>query len=90
MFTLNEKVKNLKPYDPISGNYHIRLDANESFITLPQEIKQEISDRVLCNHFNRYPDPCAEECCAGFAKYFGVPASCVMAGNGLTRSFRSS
>lgn len=82
MFTLNEKVKNLKPYDPISGNYHIRLDANESFITLPQEIKQEISDRVLCNHFNRYPDPCAEECCAGFAKYFGVPASCVMAGNG--------
>lgn len=82
MYTLNEKVKNLKPYDPISGNYHIRLDANESFITLPQEIKQEIADHILCTHFNRYPDPYAADCCAGFAKFFGVPASCVMAGNG--------
>ena len=34
MFELNEKIKNLTPYDPIEGQYPIRLDANESFVTL--------------------------------------------------------
>ena len=29
MFQLNKKVKNLTPYEPISGTYEIRLDANE-------------------------------------------------------------
>ena len=30
-YSLNEKIKDLKPYDPIQGEYQIRLDANESF-----------------------------------------------------------
>ena len=30
-YTLNDKLKDLKPSDPISGDYSIRLDANESF-----------------------------------------------------------
>lgn len=82
MFELNEKVRNLKPYDPIEGNYHIRLDANESFVTLSQEMKKEIAEAVKNTHFNRYPDPYANEVREGFAKYFGVPKACVMAGNG--------
>ena len=57
MFTLNEKVKNLKPYDPISGNYHIRLDANESFITLPQEIKQEFPTGCSATTLTAIPTP---------------------------------
>ena len=32
MYQLNEKIRNLKPYDPISGEYAVRLDANESFL----------------------------------------------------------
>ena len=35
MFQLNYKVKKLTPYEPISGTYEIRLDANESFLTVP-------------------------------------------------------
>ena len=43
MFQLNEKVKNLTPYEPISGTYEIRLDANESFLTFPEEIENELT-----------------------------------------------
>ncbi len=82
MFQLNDKIKNLKPYDPIEGKYPIRLDANESFIPLSQEMKAEISEALQYTHLNRYPDPYANEVRAGFAAYFGVPKSCVMAGNG--------
>ena len=57
MFSLNRKVKDLVPYDPIEGTYRIRLDANESYITLPLEIKEEIAQTVKDIHFNRYPDP---------------------------------
>ena len=82
MFELNEKVKNLTPYDPIEGQYPIRLDANESFVTLSKEMKAEIAAEITNTHFNRYPDPYANEVRAGFAKYFGVPQECVMAGSG--------
>ena len=30
-----QKIKDLKPYDPIQGEYQIRLDANESFLSVP-------------------------------------------------------
>ena len=82
MFSLNRKVKDLVPYDPIEGTYRIRLDANESYITLPLEIKEEIAQTVKDIHFNRYPDPYAANVCALFAKYNGVPAENVTAGDG--------
>ena len=32
MYSLPEKIENLVPYEPCSGEYRIRLDANESFL----------------------------------------------------------
>ena len=37
-YSLNEKLRDLVPYDPISGNFEIRLDANESFFQVDEEI----------------------------------------------------
>ena len=82
MFQLNEKVKNLTPYEPISGTYEIRLDANESFLTLPDDIKNEMAEALKNSAISRYPDPMATKLCEGFAKYFNVPSDCVTAGNG--------
>lgn len=82
MFQLNEKVKNLTPYEPISGTYEIRLDANESFLTLPEDIKNEMAEALKNSVISRYPDPMATKLCEGFAKYFNVPTDCVTAGNG--------
>lgn len=82
MFELNKKIKELTPYDPITGTYRIRLDANESYITLPLDIKKEIAKAVSDIHFNRYPDPKAAAVCEGFANYYSLPSDCVTAGNG--------
>ena len=82
MFQLNDKVKNLTPYEPISGTYEIRLDANESFLTFPEEIENEMVEALKNSALNRYPDPMATKLVKGFADYFDVNADCVTAGNG--------
>jgi len=82
MFQLNEKVKNLTPYEPISGTYEIRLDANESFLTFLEEIENEMIEALKNTALNRYPDPMATKLVKGFADYFRVDPNCVTAGNG--------
>ena len=82
MFQLNEKVKNLTPYEPISGTYEIRLDANESFLKFSEEIENEMVKALKDTAFNRYPDPNATKLVEGFSKYFKIDADCVTAGNG--------
>ena len=82
MFQLNDKVKNLTPYESISGIYEIRLDANESFLTFPENIENEMVEALKSSALNRYPDPMATKLVEGFSKYFGVNPECVTAGNG--------
>ena len=82
MFQLNDKVKNLTPYEPISGTYEIRLDANESFLTVSENIENEMVEALKNSALNRYPDPNATKLVKGFADYFGVDPDCVTAGNG--------
>ena len=41
-YILCEKVRSLEPYEPISGTYNIRLDANESCYQLPESLKADI------------------------------------------------
>lgn len=82
MFQLNEKVKNLTPYEPISGTYSIRLDANESFLKVPENIEGEMIEALKNTALNRYPDPMADNLLKGVADYFGTDADCITAGNG--------
>ena len=82
MYQLNEKIKDLKPYDPIQGSYRVRLDANESFLPLPQALVEEAKAAVERTAFNRYPDPAARELCQAFAACYGVKPEQVVAGNG--------
>jgi len=81
-FELNEKIENLKPYDPICGEFAIRLDANESFVQPPHEIEQSIANAVASVAINRYPDSTAQNVCEKFARLYNVPAELVVAGNG--------
>lgn len=81
-YSLNEKIKELTPYTPVSGNYPIRLDANESFFTPPPEILEEFKQAVAEVSFNRYPDPYARTLCKKFAEFYGINPKCVTAGNG--------
>ena len=53
-YSLNEKIKDLKPYDPIQGEYQIRLDANESFLSVPNDILEQFHTSVNQIVFNRW------------------------------------
>lgn len=81
-YELNDKVKNLVPYDAVAGDYRIRLDANESFIDPGELFGEQFLEAISKIKFNRYPDPMATELCGKFAGYYGVDPSCVVAGNG--------
>lgn len=81
-YQLPEKLRKLEPYQPITGQFHVRLDANESFISLPDAIRKEIGEKVSQIDFNRYPDPYATELCDKFSKYYHVPSDLVVASNG--------
>lgn len=81
-YQLPEKLRNLEPYQPITGQYRVRLDANESFISLPDAIRKEIGEKVSQIEFNRYPDPYATELCNKFSNYYQVPPDLVVASNG--------
>lgn len=81
-YTLPEKVQKLEPYDPITGNYAIRLDANESCFSLPPAAMERVLSRIRQSDLRRYPDPYAAECCALAAKRWGVSQKEILAGNG--------
>lgn len=82
MYELNDKIRDLQPYEPLSGDYKIRLDANESFQRLPESIMATALHAMLGADLNRYPDPAAASLCSAFARYYDVPAENVAAGNG--------
>lgn len=81
-YQLCDKVRFLEPYQPISGTYSIRLDANESCFQLPQEILAQIKEKLDSVDFNRYPDPNAEKLVNAFAGYYDISPETVTAGNG--------
>lgn len=82
MYQLNKKLKDLVPYDPIDGNYAIRLDANESCFDLDEGTKKILCDEISRLAFNRYPDPMAKKSVEAFAEYYGLSPKFVTAGNG--------
>lgn len=81
-YKLNKKIVELEPYEPISGTYDVRLDANECPYNYPDEIKQEIKDVLENIDFNRYPDPLATDVVNAFAEFYGLNPDFVTAGNG--------
>lgn len=79
MYELTEKLKSLTPYDPIQGDYKIRLDANESFIDTSDDI---LARAVRGTALNRYPDPYAKKLISAYSDFYGIDPNLVTAGNG--------
>ena len=53
-YELNKKIRELEPYEPISGTYKIRLDANECPENYPDFIKEEIKNAIIAEaYFHR-------------------------------------
>jgi histidinol-phosphate aminotransferase len=81
-YKLNKKLQNLKPYDPLEGNYKIRLDANESYLSFPQNIRDELAEIAASFDYNRYPDHKVGEPCKAFGEFLGIAPEYITAGNG--------
>lgn len=85
MFNKNlfaKKLQNLEPYKVDTGRYTARLDANESFISLPKEVREKMNEAVESFDFNRYPDPDATLLKEAFCSYYGLKCENVGVGNG--------
>lgn len=81
-YTLNDKIKSLVPYEPISGTYDIRLDANECPLNYNDELMDMVDKAVKSVSFNRYPDPLCIELRKSFADFYGIDYKNVTVGNG--------
>jgi histidinol-phosphate aminotransferase len=82
MYRLPKKLADFTPYEPLTGDYRIRLDVNESFIEIPtEEVVRAVMD-IDRLKLNRYPDPYATKAVTAFAELFNVDFDCVTAGNG--------
>lgn len=79
MYKLTEKLVDLTPYDPIQGDYKIRLDANESFIETSDDVTAKALKGVS---LNRYPDPYAKRLIKAYSDFYGIDPDSVTAGNG--------
>lgn len=82
MYQLNGKIAGLTAYEPVDNSGCVRLDANESFLGLPEELRAGLGRALESLELNRYPDPAARELCEAFAGYYGVEPGHVTAGNG--------
>ena len=82
MITLPEKLSSMVPYDPSEDEYQIKLDANESFYDMPDELREAIGDAIHFTAFNRYPDPAAKVLRKMAGRAFGVHMDCIVCGNG--------
>lgn len=81
-YKLNKKLVDLVPYDPITGHYDIRLDANESCFNLNDALKAKIAKSISKIEFNRYPDCLAKAPIKAFAELYNIPEDLISAGNG--------
>lgn len=77
-----KKLSSVEPYAVDTGVYKARLDANESFIALPEYIREKISTALASFDYNRYPDPNATKLKEAFCGYYGLKAENVGVGNG--------
>lgn len=78
----NPKLENFKPYVPVTENYKIRLDANESCFNVNRRFLSKFRKEISRLDFNRYPDPTCAALREAFGKCFRVRPEQVVCGNG--------
>ncbi len=81
-YELNKKIRELEPYEPISGTYKIRLDANECPENYPDFIKEEIKIAIDKLISTAILIRLREKVVMAFADYYGINPKYVTAGKG--------
>lgn len=79
---VREELKAMEPYRVVASDARVKLDANESPLELPPEVRADIARTAAEAHLNRYPDILAGEVRALVAADLGVRADQILFGNG--------
>jgi histidinol-phosphate aminotransferase len=79
---VREELKGIEPYRVEPAPAAIRLDANESPLELPAEVRTELAHALAQASLNRYPDILCGELRAAVAAELGVPPDGLAFGNG--------
>lgn len=79
---INEAVRQQKSYHLERRDVPVKLNQNENPFDWPENIKSEVSNFCKERHWNRYPPFVPEELKTMLGEYIGVPADCIITGNG--------
>ncbi len=79
---INEKLAHVTPYDALSPQDMILLNANESFVQPSAALQENLVHVLQHTSLNRYPDPLARNLCDVFRAYYDFEAPAVVCGNG--------
>ncbi|MBN1760395.1 MAG: histidinol-phosphate transaminase [Chitinispirillaceae bacterium] len=79
---INPAVKTQKAYHLERREVPVKLNQNENPFDWPQSIKEEIGKFCVDRPWNRYPPFIPDELRAQLGEYIGLPAECIIAGNG--------
>lgn len=79
---IRRDLKNERNYETVTPEFKIKLDANESFMNVADDIKSKFIERIDKCLFNRYPDSDSSRVCELYSRYSGMEPYNVIAGNG--------
>ena len=79
---VSKKMAGKTPYEPICGDYKIRLDANESPFSPDEKIIERFFAEISQTSLNRYPDPKSTALREAYAKKYSLCPENIVAGNG--------
>jgi hypothetical protein len=82
-----EKTAKIKPYgfEDASG-VTVKLDANESFISLPASLREKLADIAMNAEYNRYPDPLSSSACNVCSLQENAPEAVIARSAAMTRN----
>jgi len=82
-YFIKTNLKNLRRDELIKCNNKIRMNYNENYMDIPEDIKKLVSEYILksCS-FNRYPDDECLELKEELSRYVGVDIKNILVGNG--------
>ncbi len=82
MLNYRNELESMPSYDGVEKNYRIKVNANESTLSLPAAVEERVLNRLSMLAFNRYPNEEYHSLAAQIAKSFSVEESQVLLGGG--------
>lgn len=82
MLNYRNELDKMPSYDGVEKNYRIKVNANESTLSLPPLVEERVLNRLALLAFNRYPNEEYYSLVEQIARNFSVDAAQVLLGGG--------